>query len=100
MAERFKAAHLKCAIPKGIVGSNPTPSANAKRNGVRHSFVHLVSAGGVRTPELFFSVEKKSEAVPRAPTSDGEEGTRGRIPPPPPRAVVCITDVFSLYFVG
>jgi hypothetical protein len=36
----------------------------------------------IRTPELNFSAEKFSEAVPRAHASDGEYATRGRILPP------------------
>ena len=34
---------------------------------------------GIRTPELIFSAEKISEAVPRARASDGERETRGRV---------------------
>ncbi len=46
VAERLKAAVLKTAIPKGIVGSNPTPTAPRGRLHNRHGFGMLVGRIG------------------------------------------------------
>lgn len=85
-------ATLKMSWSKGLVGSSPTLGTIDKRAPVRCPFINL-SVGGIRTPESKFSVENFDEAVARAPASDGEQGTRGRVPP---WALIGFTDHFSL----